>query len=593
MRNTAIFSLLSLVALIACGDDATDPTGDAGADIADTADVVGDTDQELDPADSEGSDTTTDVADIADDVADDAELDGDADGSEVSNELAPGEVTFAAPGSFSEESGRGSFTFGAATAAAQIEDGLTNNDWYYWTLPEAEGGLGRGKAFVGDASGGYTRAIDDIELMVAAGLDAYRFSIDWSRIEPQRDVIDDVELAHYSAFIDALLDAGITPIITVHHFSNPIWVEDFREPNCTDETVPTDTNLCGWSHPVGGPLVAAELAQFAGLLAAEFGDRVDIWCTLNEPVNYMIATYGGGFFPPGRSYLLSDFDRLIDAMRNYALAHVLSYDAIKAADTGDVDADGEEASVGFTLSVIKWQAARSNRFSTNPVDVAAANRVEYIYHHALPTSFTAGTFDADLDGTADEEHPEWANHLDWLGIQYYFRTGVTGATQMVPQIGASFCFSGFDFGSCLPVADETKWVPSMGYEYYEPGIYDILVDIGTRWPDVPLVVTEAGIATEVGERRAENVVRTLEQIQRAIDAGIDVRGYLHWSLFDNFEWAEGFEPRFGLYRVDFETYERTPTLGATVLGEIAGARTMTEAQRALYGGLGPMTPEGE
>ena len=105
------------------------------------------------------------------------------------------------------------------------------------------------------------------------------------------------------------------------------------------------------------------------------------------------------------------------------------------------------------------------------------------------------------------------------------------------------------------------------------------------------MVTEAGIATEVGARRAENVVRALEQIARAIDKGVDVRGYYHWSLYDNFEWAEGFEPRFGLYRVDYTSYARTPTLGADVLGEIAAARKLTKSQRDRFGGTGPMTLE--
>jgi beta-glucosidase len=106
-----------------------------------------------------------------------------------------------------------------------------------------------------------------------------------------------------------------------------------------------------------------------------------------------------------------------------------------------------------------------------------------------------------------------------------------------------------------------------------------------------MIVTESGLATRVGRRRAEHVVRSLEQIQRARDEGVDVRGYYHWSLTDNFEWAEGFGPRFGLYTVDYDSYARTPTEGATVLGEIAGARSLSSEQRAELGGLGPMTPE--
>jgi beta-glucosidase len=105
------------------------------------------------------------------------------------------------------------------------------------------------------------------------------------------------------------------------------------------------------------------------------------------------------------------------------------------------------------------------------------------------------------------------------------------------------------------------------------------------------MVTESGIATENGTRRAEHVVRSLEQIHRARSEGVDVRGYYHWSLIDNFEWSLGFVPRLGLYRVDYVTYDRTPTEGAAVLGEIAASRRITAARRDQYGGLGPMSPE--
>jgi beta-glucosidase/6-phospho-beta-glucosidase/beta-galactosidase len=131
----------------------------------------------------------------------------------------------------------------------------------------------------------------------------------------------------------------------------------------------------------------------------------------------------------------------------------------------------------------------------------------------------------------------------------------------------------------------------MGYENHPAGIYSVLTDFGARWPDLPMVITEGGIATEEGARRAENLVRALEQIERARRDGVDVRGYYHWSLIDNFEWAEGYGPRFGLYRVDYATFERTSTLGAEVYARIAGDRRMSEDVRALHGGLGPMTPE--
>jgi len=500
------------------------------------------------------------------------------------------EIAYPPAGSLSAESGAGSFRFGAASAATQIEDMNTNTDWYVFTLPEDQGGLGEGSAFVGDASMGYTMAVDDIQLLRDMHLDSYRFSIEWARIEPQRDVIDEAALQHYSDFIDALIAAGIEPMITIHHFSNPVWVDDPRAISCADG--PTDENLCGLGHPTGGPQVIEEMAEHARLLAERFGDRVDEWGTLNEPVNYLLASYGIGTFPPGKSGLFDLLDEFIPVVRDYLAAHAAMYAAIKEADTIDADGDGIAASVGLTLSVADWVPAESNYPSEDPIDVAARDRVVYVYHHLVPDSLRAGTFDSDLDGTPDEDHPDWAGTIDWLGVQYYFRTGVTGHNGLIPVLDLTPCFGGFDFGSCIAANDPSFCVPAMRYEYYAPGLYTVLADFGERWPDLPLIVSEGGIATEVGARRAENVVRTLEQIERARAGGVDVRGYYHWSLFDNFEWAEGFEPRFGLYRVDYSDYSRTPTLGADVLGKIAGARTVTVEQRQTYGGDGPMTDEG-
>ena len=496
-------------------------------------------------------------------------------------------------GALAGESGRGSWRFGAASAATQIEEAVPESDWYVWSQRTADGGLGRGKAFVGEAARGFSRAIEDIDLIASTNLDSYRFSVEWSRLEPVRDQFDEEAFAHYGRLLDELRARGIRPMITVHHFSNPVWIADPRDASCSQNPMPgqpDDTNLCGLGSP-GGPQIVEEMAELAGELARRYGDRVDEWATLNEPVNYLIAGYGIGNFPPGKiliTALLTDF---VPVVRDYLAAHAAMYDAIKAADTWDSDADGVAAAVGFTLSVVDWQAAQGNHLSTEAIDLGARDRITYVYHHLAVDAFVRGTFDPQLDGSGDEAHPEWAGRLDWLGVQYYFRAGVTGSAGAVPVLNLTPCFGAFDLGSCLPALDPTTCVPIMGYEFHAPGLYTILKDMSARYPALPLVVTEAGIATEDGKRRAENVVRVLEQVERARAEGVDVRGYYHWSLFDNFEWHEGFGPRFGLFRVDYTTYARTPTEGATVLGEIAGGRTMTTAHRQTHGGDGPMTPE--
>jgi beta-glucosidase len=134
-------------------------------------------------------------------------------------------------------------------------------------------------------------------------------------------------------------------------------------------------------------------------------------------------------------------------------------------------------------------------------------------------------------------------------------------------------------------------VPQMGYEFWAPGLYNILADFGSRYPSLPLVVTEAGLATDVGVRRSENIVRVLEQINRARARGIDIRGYYHWSLMDNFEWAEGFGPKFGLFSVDLGSYARTPTDGADTYLTIAGAHILPAEMQKRLGGDGPMTAD--
>ncbi len=500
-------------------------------------------------------------------------------------------ISYGAIGPLTGDAGKGSWRFGAASAATQIEDQNPLTDWYVWSRPTADGGMGKGKGFVGEASRGFTKALDDVQLVADANLDAYRFSVEWARLEPTRDVWDESAFEHYGRVLDALRAQGIRPMLTIHHFSNPLWVADPRDAACAStDGQPTDRNLCGLGS-AGGAQIVGEMAELAGELARRYGDRVDEWATLNEPVNYLVASYGIGSFPPGKvtfGNLLAEF---VPVVRDYLAAHAAMYDAIKASDTVDADADGVAAAVGFTLSVIDWVAAGENRVSTDPRDLAARDRIRYLYHHLAVDAFQAGTFDPQLDGTGDEAHPEWLGKLDWLGVQYYFRAGVTGRSQLLPVLNLTPCFGGFDLGSCVPAIDPTTCVPIMGYEFHAPGLHAILTDLAARFPGLPMVITEAGIATEDGKRRAENVVRTLEQVELARTAGVDVRGYYHWSLFDNFEWQEGFGPRFGLYKVDYTTYARTPTEGATVLGAIAAGRALSVDQRRTYGGDGPMTVE--
>jgi len=566
MSRSLTLALLGALATAACERSGT--PSDASNDIA---------------ADRSSSD----VVDASSDIAA-----ADAPTFDPAALLPPGEVVFPAQGPRVGDAGVGSFTFGVATAATQIEDRNDNIDWRLWS-ERRDAGLGRGLDPLGDAVQGYTLAEQDLALVRELNLDVYRFSVEWGRVEPRRNQIDEEALAHYSRILDRLRTLGVRPNLTVFHFSSPLWLDDLRR--APGACTPSDTDLCGWDSEQGGRLIIEELRQHAALLARRYGDRVDEWGTLNEPVNYLIASYGVSEFPPGRNLILmAQVDRFAIALRNLFAAHAAIYDAIKANDTVDADGDGIAAAVGATLSVADWVPARGNLPSDNPADIAARDRLKYAYNYLFVNSVRDGTFDPGLDGTAEEPHPEWAQRLDWLGLQYYFRAGVSADIPLIPRVNANVCFAGFRIGgACLPAADPTHWIPTMRYEFYAPGLFNVLADFSRRYPALPLTVSESGIATEVGRRRAEHIVRSLEQIERARRAGVDVRGYFHWSLMDNFEWSFGYGPRFGLYRVDRtrSPYTRTATEGARVLGEVARARRLTTAQREMYGGLGPMTPE--
>jgi beta-glucosidase len=497
-------------------------------------------------------------------------------------------ITFGAMGPLVGDAGKGSFRFGVATAATQIEDMNVNTDWYVWTQPMPTG-MGK-DTFVGDAVDGYTHALDDLQLVKSMGLDSYRLSIEWARIEPQKDMIDETAIAHYRDVLMSLKALGIRPVVTIHHFSNPVWVADPRAINCPNG--PSATNLCGLGSP-GGPQIIQEMGQHAALLAQRFGDLVDEWGTVNEPINYLFAAYGAGVFPPGKATITALSTEFLPVLRDYLAAHAAMYDAIKANDTIDADGDGVAAAVGMSMSVADWEPSRSNLPSQKPEDIAARDRMVYLFHYLWVDSIEQGGFDTNLDGTPDEQHPEWQGKLDWLGLQYYFRAGVTASPALLPApVSLTPCFQGFDLGSCLQTTNQSFCVPQMGYEFWSDGVRTVLEAFSKRYPNLPLVVTESGLATDVGTRRAEAVVRVLEAIAKARDeANVDVRGYYHWSLSDNFEWAMGFAPHFGLYRADPQTYTRTKTEGADVLGAIAQSRTVTSAQRKQYGGLGPMTPD--
>ena len=384
------------------------------------------------------------------------------------------------------------FRWGTATAAHQVEGGNWNNDWWAWEHNPNSGCTEPS----GDACDHFTRYPDDIALLANLGFNSYRFSLEWSRIEPEEGEFSRAALDHYRRMCATCHEHGITPVVTFHHFTTPRWV----------------CHHGGWEEPD----TAARFARFAEKATAHLGDLIGRACTINEPNIVAIAGYLSGAFPPGRrdaALRRAVNDIFIDA-------HQRATEAIKSGP-GD-------APVGLTLAMSDYQ----------PVDGGDEKLA----------SIRRNMEDVYLDAVADARD-------DFMGVQVYSRSLV-----------------GPDGARRVPEGAETT---QMGYEFYPESLEACLrVAWKSSGGQVPLLVTENGIATADDERRVAYIARALQGVGACLADGIDIRGYTCWSLLDNFEWARGYEPLFGLIAVDRQTFERTAKPSARFLGAVARANAL-------------------
>jgi beta-glucosidase len=382
------------------------------------------------------------------------------------------------------------FTWGTATAAHQIEGGNTNNDW--WAFEHAPDSACADSS--GDACDSWERWEEDADLVAGLGLDNYRFSVEWSRIEPAEGEISRAALGHYRRLCEGLRDRGIDPVVTFHHFTTPQWL----------------AAQGGWESEKA----IERFGRFCSVAAQELADVMTMACTINEP--NIVATMGwhAGMFPPGK--MEKELSYVVGA--NLVAGHRAAVDAIRQAAPG--------VPVGLTLSMTDYQLLPDGE-----------QRLESIRHHAE---------DVFLDGTGGD---------DFLGVQVYTRM----------RIGPDG-WAGYEPG--VPVLD-------MGYEFYPQSLGNCL---RRAWDytrgALPLLVTENGIGTTDDAQRIEYVRQALEGVLDVIAEGVDVRGYTYWSLLDNFEWALGYRPRFGLVNVDRATFARTPKPSAAWLSSVAAANAL-------------------
>ncbi|HET6413293.1 MAG TPA: family 1 glycosylhydrolase [Anaeromyxobacter sp.] len=409
------------------------------------------------------------------------------------------------------------FLWGTATAAYQVEGGSEGEDW--WAFEQEPGRIARGERS-GRAADAWNRVAEDVELMRRLGANAYRFSIGWSRVEPAAGRFDGAAWEHYADEAQRLRGAGIEPLVTLHHFTVPRW-------------------LAGGVLDPGFPAGLARLAREA---ARRLGGDVRLFCTINEPNVLMFKSFVEGSWPPAER----DPERAVAALANLLRAHAFAAAALREVLP--------EARVGVANHLRVFDPARRS----NLLDWVAARATALAFNWAFYDSIAAGRLRFTVPGfpKLDEPFAELKGSADWFGLNYYtrdlvrFAPGAPGNIERVVGPG--------------PKTD-------LGWEIYPEGLLRLLRAAHARYR-LPIHVTENGIADARGTLRPTYLRAHAHALAEAAREGVPVLGYFHWSLLDNFEWEQGFEPRFGLYRVDPKTFERSPASGADVFAALAAER---------------------
>lgn len=437
------------------------------------------------------------------------------------------------------------FVFGTATAAYQIEGAVTEDGrgpTVWDTFSHTAGKIERGEN--GDvACDHYHRSAEDAVLMGELGHDAYRFSIAWSRIQPDgTGAPNPTGLDFYSRLVDDLLTAGVKPAVTLFHWDTPQALEDDG----------------GWLNRD----ITERFAEYASIVAERLGDRVSMWMPLNEPFVHSLLGHALGLHAPGKALGAGVFP----VIHHLLLGHGLATQAIRAASPGPTD-------VG-----IAQHLALAHPATDDPADAAAATAMQTLHVDVFTDPILRGSYPdlddvlrgVDLSCVCDGDLATIAVPLDWFGVNYYTADYVTAAP---PDFPATFIPTD-------PPAPGPR--TAMGWEINPSGLTDVLVHLQDRYgADLPpIYITESGVAfddepDETGyvqdDDRISYLAAHLGAVRDAIDAAVDVRGYFVWSLMDNFEWAEGFRPRFGLVRVDYDTQRRTPKASARWYRDLAAA----------------------
>jgi len=445
------------------------------------------------------------------------------------------------------------FLFGFAIAEQQ-NSGAKNcpdSNWSHWestTFPDGRPHI-KDNQRSGKACNHWNLYKTDISLMKEDfQANAFRFSLAWDRIEPQEGVFSEEALDHYSDEVNALLAASITPMITLHHFAHPMWFEELG-------AFEKEENI-------------AYFVRYAQKVFEKLGDRVPLWCTINEPTIYTFQGYLGFncVFPPAKSDgLFGSFKLGAKVLRNLMQAHVEVYRSLKAMPHGD------DAQIGLVHQYLSFHSKTSYSLFT-PIEYFTPWCLNEFLVDSVINFLKTGMFsykwrfiaNETYHAPLDNNRPAPAQISDFVGLNYYSR--------VLLEFDISKLFS-CDFKNIMkPSCESGETMTDMPYAIYPVGIYKALhhvAEIG-----LPIYITENGVPdynNENDTRRVKWIKEYLKAVSLALEDGLDIRGFFYWTLTDNFEWDGGYNYKFGLYSIDLDTKVRHLKNGGKAYADIIKA----------------------
>ncbi len=413
------------------------------------------------------------------------------------------------------------FKFCVATAAHQIEGGNLDSDWDRWEQTP-------GKIKNGDhariATDSWNHVEEDVQHMKDLGVDLYRFSVEWAKIEPSPGVFRAAEVERYRDLVRRLRAEGIDSMVTLHHFTLPAWVADRG----------------GWDWSG----IADAFERYVAFVAGILGPDVRLWITINEPMTVIAGGYVSDVFPPGRG----NISLIAGPITNMVRAHARAYHRLhRILDTRDF-----RPKVGIAHHLRNFDPGRRG----NPLDRYLARKFDEVFNWAIPLATVDGRlrWKVPFLTRSDVFIPEAVGTQDFFGLNYYSRDRLRFRPFKAP----------FIHRETLRGADTTE----LGWEVYPVGMDRLLIKIRMMFPGMEIYLTENGLADQDDNQRIPFIREHLKVLEKHIRDGAPIRGYCHWTLNDNFEWAEGYTAHFGFYSLEPGTLKRIPRPSAIWFGEM-------------------------